>query len=183
MPLAGPPPSRKLIALAGFMGSGKTTVGRLLASQLGWRFLDLDTLIEERAGLSISAIFERHGEPAFREMEHAALQRTIGKTLERGLATVLALGGGTFAQPLNVELLRAAGAAVVWLRCPTETLLARCATMANRPLFRDENSFLELYRQRLPFYEQAEFRVESAGEPRRVAEAILALGLFERVTA
>lgn len=164
------------------MGSGKSTVGRLLAGRLGWRFVDLDPLIEERAGISISQIFERQGEPAFREMELEALARVLGETAELGKPTVIALGGGTFAQPACSEMLRAAGCAVIWLQCPPEVLLARCATMSNRPLFRDEASFLGLYRNRLPFYEKAEYCVDSNSEPQSVVERILAQGIFDRVS-
>ena len=162
------------------MGSGKTTVGHMLARQIGWRFVDLDTLIEERAELSIPAIFERLGEPTFREMEYEALARTLGEAAEGNKATVVALGGGTFAQPRNFELLRSNGCIVIWLYCPIEVLLARCATMTNRPLFRDEASFRQLYEQRLPHYEKADYRVESVADPRRVVEQILALGILER---
>ena len=181
MPPGAANPTPKLLCLAGFMGCGKTTVGRLLARQLGWRFVDLDTLIEERAGLSIAAIFEQRGEAAFREMESAALERTIGEVTERDQSCVVALGGGTFVQPQNLALLRAVGCPVVWLYCSPERLLARCALMPNRPLFRDEASFRQLYEQRLPFYEQADYRVESESPPARVVEQILALGILERV--
>jgi len=174
---------RKLIGLTGFMGSGKSTVGRLLAARLGWHFVDLDPLIEERAGLTINEIFDRLGEPAFREMEYETLARVLGEAVSRDHSTVIALGGGTFAQPASAALLRESSCAVVWLRCPPELLLARCATMTNRPLFRDEASFLELYRRRLPFYEQAGYCVESNSEPPRVVEQILAQGIFERVNA
>jgi len=165
------------------MGSGKTTIGRLLAQQLGWRFVDLDTQIEERSGLTIPAIFERLGEPAFREMEQEVLGRCLGESAESGQAVVLALGGGTVARPQSLAMLRASSCTLVWLECPIEDLLARCATITNRPLFRDETSFRQLYAQRLPFYEQADFRVLSTGEPRRVVEKILALGILERVNA
>lgn len=165
------------------MGSGKTTVGRLLAQQLGWRFVDLDTQIEKRAALRIPELFERFGEPAFRKMEHEALARALGETAERSQAVVLALGGGTLTQPENLLLLREHAATLIWLDCPMEDLLARCARMTNRPLFRDEASFRALYAQRLPHYEQCEYRVESDAEPRRVVEQILALGILERVNA
>ncbi len=183
MPPRGSTRNLRLICLAGFMGSGKSTVGRLLARQLGWRFADLDELIESRAGLDIPTIFDRLGEPAFREMEHETLARVIGEAAERDLPTVLALGGGTFAQPAGVALIRESGCPVVWLQCPPERLLSRCAMMTNRPLFRDEASFLQLYQQRLPFYEQADYRVDGDSEPAAVVEHILALRILERVTA
>ncbi len=188
-------PRRRLICLTGFMGCGKTTVGRLLARQLAWRFVDLDTRIEEHVGLRIAEIFDRLGEPAFRQVEHEQLVYALNEVAALDRPTVLALGGGTFAQPQNVELLRGGAAAngsaghcaglahggvIVWLDCPIEGLLARCVTMTNRPLFRDEASFRQLYEQRRPFYEQADFRVESNANPRRVVEQILALDVLER---
>jgi shikimate kinase len=169
----------KLICLTGFMGSGKSTVGKLLAQQLGWHFADLDPMIEESAGLDIPAIFERLGEPVFREMETEILARVIGEAIERGRPTVVALGGGTFVQPQNRELLRSSGATIVWLQCEVEELLSRCAQMTNRPLFRDENSFRTLYAQRLPFYELADYRVKSEAEPRQAIAQILALGILD----
>jgi len=175
--------SRRLISLVGFMGSGKTTVGRLLAQQIGWRFVDLDQEIEECAGLSIPEIFKRLGEPAFRKIEYELLVHILGEVSEQGRASVLALGGGTIAQPQNLTLLRDNGSVVIWLHCPIEELLARCAEIKNRPLFRDADSFRQLYEQRLPFYEQTDYRVESSGEPRRVVEQILALGIFAGVNA
>ncbi len=201
MPPAGTTPKRKLISLVGFMGCGKTSIGRLLASHLAWRFVDLDERIEEHAGLCITAIFNRLGEPAFRNIEHELLLQVLGEVAEQGQPTVLALGGGTFAQPRNVELLREFGAlerstgasgnapgasggglagVVIWLDCPIELLLARCVTMTDRPLFRDEASFRQLYAQRLPFYQQADYRVESDADPRRIVEQILALGALDR---
>jgi shikimate kinase len=181
MPPTGTTPRRKLICLTGFMGSGKTTIGRHLARQLAWSFVDLDTRIEEHAGLRISEIFERLDEPAFREIEHELLIQALAQAAEQVKPMVLALGGGTFAQPRNVERLRANGGVVIWLDCPVEKLLLRCATIANRPLFRDEASFRKLYEERRPFYQLADFRVESSVEPQGVIEQILALGIFERV--
>ncbi|MBI3404867.1 MAG: shikimate kinase [Acidobacteria bacterium] len=183
MPPRGSTRNVRAICLAGFMGSGKSTVGRLLARQIGWRFVDLDELIESRARLDIPAIFERQGEAAFREMEYEALRRVLGESAERELPTVLALGGGTFAQQAGMALIRDYGCPVVWLQCSPEKLLSRCAMVINRPLFRDEASFLQLYRQRLPFYEQAEYRVESESQANIVVEKILALGILERVNA
>ena len=164
------------------MGCGKTTVGSLLARQLGWRFEDLDTRIEERTGLTIPAIFEQMGEPAFRRIESEQLETILGHAAESREPLILALGGGTYAQPGTAERLRAAGAVVIWLDCPVELLLARCATMTNRPLFRDEPSFRSLLAARLPFYAQADHRVSGGDEPARIVECVLALPAFQRLT-
>jgi shikimate kinase len=185
-----------MVCLTGFMGSGKSTVGRLLAAQLAWHFVDLDAEIERHTGLVISQIFEQRGEAVFREIEHACLARILGLASERNTRTVLALGGGTFAQSRNAALLRefdllrgpgaaagvSSGVAIVWLDCPIEDLLQRCVLMGDRPLFRDEASFRKLYLERLPYYQQADFRVESGGETLRVVERILGLGIFGRST-
>ena len=169
-----------MICLAGFMGSGKTTVGTLLARHLAWRFEDLDGRIEQSTGLAISAIFERRGEAAFREIEREEIEKTLGRVAESREPMVLALGGGTYAQPGMVERLREFGAAVIWLDCRVELLLSRCATMSNRPLFRDEASFRELLAARVPFYEQADYRVAGDDDPARVVAQILALPPFTK---
>ena len=92
------------------MGSGKTTVGTLLARQLAWRFVDLDQRIEESAGLKIPEIFERLGEPAFRQIEADQLRAALGRASEHKEGAVLALGGGTYAQPGCPDFLRASNA-------------------------------------------------------------------------
>src|SRR5215469_15922679 len=137
----------QVLCLAGFMGSGKTTVGTLLARQLAWRFVDLDDRIEAAANMRISEIFERLGEPAFRQIEADQLRATLGRVFELKESIVLALGGGTYAQQGAPEFLRAAGVPVIWLDSPVEVLLARCMTMTGRPLFRDEPSFRALHTQ------------------------------------
>ncbi len=166
-----------MLCLAGFMGSGKTTVGTLLARQLAWRFVDLDDRIEEAAGLGIPAIFERLGEPAFRQIEADQMRAVMGRVAELKESTVLALGGGTYAQTGAPEFLRAANVPVVWLDSPVEVLLARCMTMTGRPLFRDEESFRALHAQRLPSYQQADHRVDSSGDPASVVAEILRRGI------
>ena len=163
----------QIVCLAGFMGSGKTTVGTLLARQLAWRFVDLDARIEEAAGLTIPEIFERLGEPAFRRVEADQLRAALGRSQELNESTVLALGGGTYAQAGAPEFLRSAHIPVVWLDSPVEILLSRCMTMTGRPLFRDETSFRALHAQRLPSYQQADYRVDSSGDPARVVAEIL----------
>src|ERR1700720_1609628 len=157
-------PRVQMLCLAGFMGSGKTTIGTLLARQLAWRFVDLDDRIEEAAGLRIPQIFERLGEPAFRQIEADQLRAALGRAVEHMESLVLALGGGTYAQTGAPEFLRAADVPVIWLDASPDVLLARCMTMSGRPLFRDEPSFRALYAQRLPSYQQADHRVDSSGE-------------------
>jgi shikimate kinase len=159
------------------MGSGKTTIGTLLARQLAWRFVDLDDRIEASAGLPIPQIFERLGEPAFRQIEADQLRAALGRATEMKESTVLALGGGTYAQLGCPDFLRAAGASVLWLDSPVEVLLARCMTMTGRPLFRDEASFRALHAQRLPSYQLADYRVDSSGDPSRVVAEILSRGI------
>ena len=159
------------------MGSGKTTIGTLLARQLAWRFVDLDDRIEESAGLPIPQIFDRLGEPFFRQLEAAQLRAALGRALELKQGTILALGGGTYAQPGCPEFLRSAGVPVLWLDAPIEVLLSRCMTMTGRPLFRDEPSFRALYAQRLPSYQLADYRVDSSGEPSEIAAHVLRLGV------
>ena len=172
-----------MVCLTGFMGSGKSTVGRLLAAQLAWHFVDLDSEIERHTGSPISQIFEQKGEAVFRDIEHECLTRVLGWASERDARVVLALGGGTFAQPRNAALLHTVdspGIVIIWLDCAMESLLQRCVLMGDRPLFRDEASFRRLYEERLPYYRQADYRIESGGESIRVVEQILALGIFGR---
>lgn len=177
------PHHRRLVCLTGFMGTGKSTVARLLARQIGWVHVDLDKRIMEITGRSIPEIFAQAAEAGFRKIEHDQLARIVGETVEFQKRRIVSLGGGTTAQPQNVTLLRESGAAIVWLDCPVEELLGRCARITDRPLFRDEASFRKLYHERHASYELADFRVESNIEPLRVVEQILALGIFPKVTA
>lgn len=159
------------------MGAGKTTIGTRLARQLSWRFVDLDERIEEVAGISIPEFFERHGEPAFRQLEAEQLRAALGRAFEFRESTILALGGGTYAQPGAPEFLRNSGVPVIWLDTPLEVLLSRCMTMTGRPLFRDETAFRALYAQRLPSYQLADFRVDSSGDAAAVVTEILRRGI------
>lgn len=164
----------RLIYLLGFMGSGKSTVGALLAQELGWPFIDLDQTIEAGQGLTIREIFDRTGEGFFREIERAALTEA-----SKSRPAVIALGGGTFVQKPNLEFIRETGGATVWLECSFEELQQRCATMDNRPLFRDSTSFRRLFEERLPFYRLAEYRVSTGGRaPAEVVKQILRLNAF-----
>ncbi len=160
------------------MGSGKTTLGRCLAARLGWHFRDLDERIEAAAGLPIPEIFARRGEGGFRTLEREQLELIFAAAAGRRM--VVALGGGTFAQPLNCDHLLAAGGCVVFLDVALEELLLRCAQVTNRPLFRDEASFRELYARRLPFYRRAQVTVSVAAGAAESPEG-LADRLLERV--
>ena len=160
------------------MGSGKSTVAKLLRRQTGWPSIDLDKRITETTGLPITDIFARLGEPEFRRIETSELTRALAEASAEQKPTIVSLGGGTITQSQNVALLREHGATLVWLQCPIEELLHRCAQINDRPLFRDEQSFRRLYQDRLPFYERAEFRVDGNVDPLRVVEQILGLGLF-----
>ncbi len=159
------------------MGAGKSTVGTRLARQLGWRFVDLDERIEDAAGIAIPEFFERHGEPAFRQLEADQLRAALGRAVEFRESTILALGGGTYAQAGAPEFLRNSGVPVIWLDTPVEILLSRCMTMTGRPLFRDEASFRALYAQRLPSYQLADYRVDSSGDAAAVVAEILSRGI------
>jgi len=165
---------RRQIYLVGFMGSGKSSVGALLAGRLHWPFIDLDTTIEAGQGLNIRQIFENAGEPFFREIERAALAEA-----SKTEPAVIALGGGTFAQRANLDFIQETGGRTVWLDCPADELRRRCAGITTRPLFRDAESFAQLLAERLPYYQRAEYRVSTAvREPLEVAEQILELEIF-----
>src|ERR1041385_3469207 len=108
------------VYLAGFMGSGKTTVGRLLADRLGWDFIDLDAEIEAAEETSIAQLFETRGEPEFRRIETEALRKAL-RGIDRGVPAVIALGGGSFVEPVNAELLDGPGISI-WLDFSFETI-------------------------------------------------------------
>ncbi len=174
--------SPPVVALTGFMAAGKSTVGRTLGSLLHWSSFDLDYEIERGQKLQVREIFERHGEPRFRELETDAL-RTL---LERASApTVIALGGGTFVQSQNAELLRAYRAHVVFLETDVKDLLQRCRTASARnsgnprPLAQDPEAFYALYAERLPSYRKAKLTVntesKTADQVAREIAAVLKL--------
>jgi shikimate kinase len=123
------PANLRRLVLTGFMGAGKTTIGRLLAQRLGWDFLDLDAYIEARTGLSVPDIFSAHGEPRFRQLESAALASALGRS-----NVVLALGGGTPEVLTNRLLLEQTPAtSTIFLDAPFPTLFDRCMLQALNP--------------------------------------------------
>ena len=111
------------IYLVGFMAAGKSTVGRMLADELGWTFIDIDDDIEAQEQTSIAEIFEIRGEEAFREIETAVICKRV-QMVQRGRPTVVALGGGAFTRDPNYELLEDNGV-TVWLDCPLKVVEQR----------------------------------------------------------
>lgn len=160
-----------MIALTGFMGSGKTTVGKILADFLGCPFLDLDDLIVKKAGKSIPEIFEQDGESAFRELEARLLRQTVAKYAES--TAVLALGGGAILAPASAALLRDK-TVCIYLRATLDTLLARLeGETAGRPLADD--ALAERLAAREPLYEKtAHVTIDTDGlSPDEVADEII----------
>ncbi|WP_457595245.1 shikimate kinase [Hydrogenimonas sp.] len=156
------------IVLIGFMGSGKSTVGRLLARRSGRYFLDADTLIESQQGRPIPDIFASEGEAFFRQLERESAEWMA--RCVRG--TVVSTGGG---MPLVVERLREIGR-VVYLKLPFESIVSRVTSKERRqrPLFRDLDTARELYDARRSVYEaQAQIVVEAEGPPERIVSEIL----------
>ena len=160
-----------MITLCGFMGSGKTTVGRLLSDALGCPFLDLDDLIVKKAGKSIPEIFAEDGEPAFRQMEARLLRQTVEKYGEN--TVVLSLGGGAVTTPASATLLHDK-TVCIYLRATLETLLRRLAgETAGRPLA--DNSVASRLAEREPVYEKtAHVTVDTDGlTPEEVTDEII----------
>lgn len=173
------------VFLVGFMGAGKTSVGRALGQRLNWVFEDLDDRIAAREGRSVAEIFRESGESEFRRAEHAALQSVL-EELRCGVARIVALGGGTFAQEHNHKLIQASGVRTIFLDAPLPELWQRCAKQPNlnarRPLQTNESQFRELHQKRLPFYQTARLRFDTAGKQvdtiaAEIAEKLEALGM------
>ena len=164
------------IYLVGFMGSGKSTVGRRLAGNLGWPFEDLDAVIEAREQTTISALFAELGEEEFRRRESEALKQVIAP-VSRGLPLVLALGGGAFTSEVNRARLKGHGISI-WLDCPLDRCRERVAKERHRPLARDPLAFANLYAERQPIYALSDFRIETdTDDDSETVRRILDLGL------
>ena len=161
--------------LIGMMGSGKTTVGRLVATELGWPHVDSDDQVCARTGRTVREIFETDGEAAFRKEESAALEDAATHPADR--ATVVSVAGGAVLDEGNRRLLDATGL-VVWLRAPAEVLATRVnAGTDHRPLLGDdpERALADLDAQRRPLYEElADLTVDAADRtPGQIAAEIL----------
>lgn len=159
------------LTLCGFMGSGKTTVGRVLAARIGRRFVDLDEWIERKEGMAVSEIFARHGEARFRELE-----RNAAAELSRETGLVIAAGGGTLLDAACARSLRAGGV-VVLLDASLAAVRGRLAGDDTRPLLRRpdrDEAMRALYAARRPVYrERAELSVPADGTPDETADAVL----------
>ncbi len=159
------------IVLTGFMGSGKTTVGPIVAARLGWNFIDVDDVIEAEAGATIADIFAHHGESAFRDREYTTIRRLAGQN-----SLVLALGGGAIERADTRDLLLTTpGTLLVHLEVKLDTTLARCGgTEQTRPVLADRASLASRYDHRLPLYRAAHASIPvDALTPEQVADAVL----------
>ena len=162
-------PLRRIV-LTGFMGSGKTTVGPLIARRLSWDFVDADDIIEAEAGMPIAEIFALHGEAEFRAREHATISRLAARD-----ALVLALGGGAIeTAAVRDLLLHSPGTLLIHLDVQLETTLARCGgTEHTRPVLADRANLAARYERREPLYRTAHLSIAvDSLTPDEVAEAI-----------
>jgi shikimate kinase len=166
------PTLHRRIVLTGFMAAGKTTVGRILAQRLDWPFRDVDTEIEASTGLSVPEIFRIHGEPHFRELEHATIRRLLVAD-----PLILALGGGAIEDPhTRALLLGSPSIHMVNLEASLDTALARSGPAGSdtRPVLSDRANLEARYHSRRPLYRQSHQTVSVDDlAPEAVAEAIL----------
>ena len=172
--------AQPMIVLIGFMGAGKSSVGRELARMIGTTFADLDEEIVRTAGRTIAEIFQHDGEAEFRRLEREQLRVVLEET--DPVPGVLALGGGAFVQLWNEELLRENGATIVFLDASVEELQRRCHEPGvARPLAANERKFRELYQKRRETYARAHFTVNTQGRTvKQVAHEVMLLAVPSR---
>ena len=169
------PAHLRRLVLTGFMGAGKSTVGRLLATRLSWQFLDLDAHLEARTGATIPQLFERHGEAHFRRLESTALASALGHD-----HTVLALGGGTPEELTNRLLLEQTPATLtIFLDAPFPTLFDRCMLQdIARPVLADPAAAQQRFQKRHPLYRRlANLTLDTANQTAGQTVDALLLGL------
>lgn len=166
------------IFLVGFMGAGKSRVGKALAQLLSRRFLDLDERLSRRFGATIPEVFARHGEAAFRAAETEELAAAAALD-----GVVVAAGGGAFASPANRRLLESAGATSVYLDLPWEVLRRRLeADHAGRPLYGDEAAARRLWEERQPAYRRADLTVALTGDEKPGEAAAMVVGALREAS-
>lgn len=155
---------KSVIFLTGFMGSGKSTVGPILANTIGFKFVDLDAFIEQKTGKKIGEIFKTEGEQKFRSLERETLREMLGNT-----STVISLGGGTVTNAETLDLVKRHGV-MIYLHSDVDHIYQRLRTKSDRPMLRDDNGNLldgddlmkkiqGLLDTRKPYYEQADIVV------------------------
>lgn len=150
---------KRNIIVCGFMATGKSTIGKQLAAKLNYRFLDMDSLIEEETGTTIPQIFETQGESAFRALESQLVARIAGWT-----GYVIATGGGTIVNPQNLEKLKSCGV-VISLTADMQTILRRTGQDDSRPMLQGGDKLeriRQLLEQRKPFYAQADIVLDTS---------------------
>ncbi len=159
----------KNIYLVGFMGSGKSTVGRILAEKLNMNFVDVDQLIEEEEKMKISDIFKKKGEKYFRELERRKI-----KDLTKGENLVISTGGGLGADRENMDLMKKTGF-VVWLDVSLDEIIKRCEGDKNRPLLNQSyENIKKLYEKRKPVYKMAHIHIKTDNKnPENIAKEII----------
>lgn len=159
------------IVLCGFMGCGKSTVGKNLARKTGRKFIDMDSYIEKKAGMTVSKIFEKHGESGFRDMEHEAC-----KELCELSGLVIASGGGAFTFKRNSDVFKGKDT-IVLIDVPLDTIKLRLRNDKVRPLLQrpDKDKVMkELYDKRLPLYKAcADISVQGKNTPLKTAFEII----------
>lgn len=163
----------KNIYLIGFMATGKTAVGKVLATRLGREFIDLDEAIEKKEQMKITDIFAQRGEPYFRTVEKAVLREAAAHS-----GRIVACGGGVVIDPENVATLKGSGV-IICLEAEPDTIVARSVGTAERPLLNVENPrerVMELLKKREPFYKQADHIIDTTKlSVDAVAERIIAI--------
>ena len=157
------------IVLCGFMGCGKSSVGRLVAELSGRTFIDTDELTEKNENMTVSQIFEKRGEAGFRDAEHIAC-----KAVAEGTNAVVSTGGGALTFERNVKLF--SKDTVIYLDVPFGEICRRIGNDGTRPLFKDINKAKDLFNKRIPLYRKAaHLTVDGVGSAEEVAKRILSL--------
>lgn len=161
----------KNIVLTGFMGTGKSEVGKELSRVLGWQVIDIDTEIEKSQNMKITEIFKQFGEPRFRDLETEMI-----KNLSKNKNVIISTGGGAVLRQENMDALRESGV-IICLTASPETILKRTSNNNDRPLLQAENplkKIRELLEFRMPYYQKADIMIDTENKkPFEVAEEII----------